>query len=1217
MDTFRRFQDEGYKNWIKTTMGLNFLKTRLGGFLENETETYHDHLRNKVNTDNVCKTECNLKKWSSRPKQVPPVCKVCEPWRDEIWANHSSKGGQVYWNNSKPYLWPTEKWEVAKVYMPRGNMDHTTVDQFDISAFLNLMTHCSHFTKFVKSKALLTQVTNVRNQVMHSADFRVEKTDLETYLRRIKDLGQALTAHSPEFRELAEEIEQIKNKDFSFIVNQVGQEIAHAADEDMLKFLSLEQQILKEKLECLSHRYEEDRETALTPEELQCVRVFLEGNKDLQECLAPQWERLSEVQERVDTLTVRVDTLERNTITHDPQFTSENLKYKNHLYEEARRQGWPDPVFSEIKEALGYRGRVKVRGQTFEGVQVCPKSKTAHQEVAKLALSQLAKDSASLSELANDTEEGEASSSQTDQPQSLSCTGPVFFGSVTVVLKTDVTSGEGHSGMTEAVQSAYKKLALLLDLPESASSCKDVVLEHCHTRDVPPPEEAIQSDAEGKSYQCTLRFTGPITFYVPEGSSKKKQAQQQAAKVALQRLSGVLGSKDVVGGNYVSTLKELLEAQTPRLDRPMYDVTDRGRGTGEITERGGGVEESGGVTSVGEKGGIGKKEKGVGSDDGEGCPHIPPAPMIPSLQPPESQVVPVSRMETSVTMDPKATTVTMVAMHTTVPINTTINMETQGGGASESDTHQTTPTLPEERSVSSDGKGFFACVMVCVQKDLAPLEAPTQEGALQAAYCSLLQALSLDPPPTAGGEKQSVLEFFRRAECGPPVEDCVVTMEGNHRCTLGIIGELTFHSTEAASKKQQAEHWAAKEALRRLNGVLSGVLGGDISGVGQNYKGKLQELLVKHGGRGGAKPDYKTTEANKISTGAAASQMTGETAAAGATLQADKLSVSDAVAMETTPEDSGPPPPKRSAGGEMEEIRRCLALWSLQPPCVVCEDVSVELWCEWMVEVRLDRYTFQNQTLFSSKREAIRCSYHSLGTAGDICQPGTDESQSIGKVKTFLLQRSFPLPVEEVAEPEGRFCCNLKDITCVFTYRGEGSSEAAACQSAYQRALSCLAPFIGYCGPVAPTSSTEDAKQRLRTLLEGAGLTSANSALSGTQYKSSTQLRFSGYSMETEGQDSKKATRAQLSQRLLGLLGEDEMDSTASVRNILEEWFAKRGLEKPGFEYTNDKFGTKVTFSAPLICSYKEWQASREKAKKKLIDELQRRVKYLWDGSTN
>lgn len=66
----------------------------------------------------------------------------------------------------------------------------------------------------------------------------------------------------------------------------------------------------------------------------------------------------------------------------------------------------------------------------FEGTQVCGNSKTAQQEVAKLALqhlSQLANDSANLSELANDTEEGEASSSLTDKPHSLSCTGTVFL----------------------------------------------------------------------------------------------------------------------------------------------------------------------------------------------------------------------------------------------------------------------------------------------------------------------------------------------------------------------------------------------------------------------------------------------------------------------------------------------------------------------------------------------------------------------------------------------------------------------------------------------------------------------------------------------------------------------------------------------------------------------------------------------------------------------
>lgn len=34
----------------------------------------------------------------------------------------------------------------------------------------------------------------------------------------------------------------------------------------------------------------------------------------------------------------------------------------------------------------GYRGIVKVNGRTFRGTQVCNSKKTAHQEVAKIAL---------------------------------------------------------------------------------------------------------------------------------------------------------------------------------------------------------------------------------------------------------------------------------------------------------------------------------------------------------------------------------------------------------------------------------------------------------------------------------------------------------------------------------------------------------------------------------------------------------------------------------------------------------------------------------------------------------------------------------------------------------------------------------------------------------------------------------------------------------------
>lgn len=44
-----------------------------------------------------------------------PICDKCEQWKDEILYNHKNKGGEIPWKNCQPHLWPTDKWEVAKV----------------------------------------------------------------------------------------------------------------------------------------------------------------------------------------------------------------------------------------------------------------------------------------------------------------------------------------------------------------------------------------------------------------------------------------------------------------------------------------------------------------------------------------------------------------------------------------------------------------------------------------------------------------------------------------------------------------------------------------------------------------------------------------------------------------------------------------------------------------------------------------------------------------------------------------------------------------------------------------------------------------------------------------------------------------------------------------------------------------------------------------------
>ncbi|XP_056149032.1 uncharacterized protein LOC130123766 isoform X2 [Lampris incognitus] len=574
-DPFRRFQDDGYKNWIKTTLALAHLKTRLGSFLENETETFHRALRDKIQLKGQeCSNNCNFGKWAPRRNQIPPLqCKVCAPWRDEIWANHTSKGALVYWNNCTPKLWPKEKWEVAKVYMPKGKKTQRLGKDFDISAFLNLMSFCKHFEQYVQMN-LLTKVTFVRNQVMHSADFSVSLEQLEEFLQQIKNLGRALERHSPEFNNLSMRIEELQNLDFSLILSDEVGLVLHSASTHPIKprdanhLLDMELQIMKEKMEFLFELHEASSENRLTLEELQCVRVFLERNKDLRERLLPQWERLMEVQEQqgqqINSLTGRVEELEKQTPNLDSDYMSTKM-HKNHLLEEARKWGWPEPSFSEIREPTGFRGKVRVNNQIFTGHQICRSKILAHQDVAKEALQQLS------AEITSDQGDGEDNIAQS---QSATEAGPCFFYSVTVALHTEVSSDRGCDKV-EAVESVYKKIASVFGLDGSASgsSYKEQVLQYCQRHGVPPPEKINRRGV------FSLHLNGEITFYDLEGSKRKKQAQQQAAKAALQGLSGVLEEKRVLGENYVGALKELVD--TWKLGRECYDCSDTPESSGE------------------------------------------------------------------------------------------------------------------------------------------------------------------------------------------------------------------------------------------------------------------------------------------------------------------------------------------------------------------------------------------------------------------------------------------------------------------------------------------------------------------------------------------------------------------------------------------------------------------------------------------------------------
>ncbi|KAJ8256170.1 hypothetical protein COCON_G00200340 [Conger conger] len=816
MASHRRFEDEQYKNWLKTTMSLQLLRTSLGDFLENETETFHNSLKNKLKQA-TCKNGCTVK--ANYRNKVPEVCPECKPWGEEIFKNHNNKRGEIYWNNSKPCLWSSRKWEVAKVYMPRGNKDHHAVDQFDISAILNLMNVCSHFKNFVKEQ-IIKEVTYVRNQMMHSADMKVAKEDMQKHLSKILDFVKHLQDRVPHLNNLKDEISQLEEAELNIMVEGQDTSQKDAAMNLMNKqqMLDLEQQVLKEKIEALASRLEEDKD--LNNEELQRMKEFLDQNKDLLEQLGPHMEKFNAIQVKVEQhdqqltdLTETVDQLVKKT--EEPAFSADTVKYKNHLFEEAKENKWPDPMFNVLPKSQGYIGQVVVNGQTFTGCLDHPNKTAAHQEVSKIALEQLHLQS---------KEEGSLSLHEDDQS---AAANSLFFAEVKVPVKTEFKGPEAGSSEA-AVLEAYKSLAQALNLGDAGAGCpsddaRERVCDFFRRARCDPPKECV-STTDGK-FMCTLCIDGNLTFQNPEGMSKKRQAEIAAAKEALLRLARVL-DWDLAGvkENYKGRLQEMLVKQGQELPsyQPVFEPVHT-----EPSHRGAESEKSLASVPIPQAAvSVSNMESQArASVDSSQFPlqvQMPktedPAPVVATVQPSESNLT--QRSDTDVPVVHHNTAVGQ-AIIPAMPIHTS------------------------ETSVPSANSLVFVGVTVPVKTEFKGPEAGSSEAAFLEAYKSLAQALNLGDAGAgcpSDDSRERVCDFFSRACCDPPKE-CVSTTDGKFMCTLCIDGNLTFQNPEGMSKKRQAENAAAKEALHRLARVLDW----DLAGVNENYKGRLQEILVKQG----------------------------------------------------------------------------------------------------------------------------------------------------------------------------------------------------------------------------------------------------------------------------------------------------------------------------------------------------------------------------------
>ncbi|XP_069745472.1 uncharacterized protein CXorf38-like [Narcine bancroftii] len=207
-----RLNDEGYKNWIKAGLCLQKVRDCLLGFVRTEMEKFHQFLlgTNSILRQQICTNFCR-----SQGTKFQGACCVCQQWKREILNHHTNQNNVIYWGNCSPLLWPTNAWEVAKVYMPRGQANRQGPENCDAAALLNLFVFCDHF-HFQRQKII--EVIKCRNDLMHSVEMRVSPEWFENYRRTILVLLQEFQ-HIPEAKAANKMIEEVTSSDWKVKVS--------------------------------------------------------------------------------------------------------------------------------------------------------------------------------------------------------------------------------------------------------------------------------------------------------------------------------------------------------------------------------------------------------------------------------------------------------------------------------------------------------------------------------------------------------------------------------------------------------------------------------------------------------------------------------------------------------------------------------------------------------------------------------------------------------------------------------------------------------------------------------------------------------------------------------------------------------------------------------------------------------------------------------------
>ena len=172
-DVEKDLEDEGYIRWVQSSTCLGLAKESIESFALQRSNVLHQNvktnLKDRSSEYDMCKHPKVVKvgnKWEMNCK-----CSGCQSYIDALvslcYKDFTFSAGN--WNNADIRLWPTDPWEMAKVYMnPNQKANQTSPQETDLSGILNFLANCYSPLKSICYRQNIKSVRNFTSRAIDS-----------------------------------------------------------------------------------------------------------------------------------------------------------------------------------------------------------------------------------------------------------------------------------------------------------------------------------------------------------------------------------------------------------------------------------------------------------------------------------------------------------------------------------------------------------------------------------------------------------------------------------------------------------------------------------------------------------------------------------------------------------------------------------------------------------------------------------------------------------------------------------------------------------------------------------------------------------------------------------------------------------------------------------------------------------------------------------------